>query len=200
MFARRSRRQGMSEPYQHTACDLIPSTYVSHETRVQRPLLHQSRGRYAWRLGPRTLRCRNVVLCVVRSALPGRHLAEQDAIHHCQGPSGRGWPLARPDRSEEEVLMAKFWRFITGLVLVGATVGAGLGAVVLGAAPAGRPPTRFPRSCRCAHCPSGPPAIRPNRSTGPTGPRPPRSTALKCGGGSSSPTRVLRPTRSATSR
>ena len=33
--------------------------------------------------------------------------------------------------------MAKFWRFITGLVLVGATVGAGLGAVVLGAAPAG---------------------------------------------------------------
>ena len=33
--------------------------------------------------------------------------------------------------------MAKFWRFITGLLLVGATVGAGLGAVVLGAAPAG---------------------------------------------------------------
>ena len=33
--------------------------------------------------------------------------------------------------------MAKFWRFITGLVLVGATVGAGLGALVLGGAPAG---------------------------------------------------------------
>ncbi len=33
--------------------------------------------------------------------------------------------------------MAKFGRFITGLVLVGATVGAGLGAVVLGGAPAG---------------------------------------------------------------
>ncbi|MGA2473970.1 MAG: hypothetical protein ABSG39_10810, partial [Acidimicrobiales bacterium] len=33
--------------------------------------------------------------------------------------------------------MAKFGRFVTGLVLVGATVGAGLGAVVLGAAPAG---------------------------------------------------------------
>ena len=33
--------------------------------------------------------------------------------------------------------MAKFGRFVTGLVLVGATVGAGLGAVVLDAAPAG---------------------------------------------------------------
>ena len=33
--------------------------------------------------------------------------------------------------------MAKFGRFVTGLVLVGATVGAGLGAVVLGAARAG---------------------------------------------------------------
>ena len=33
--------------------------------------------------------------------------------------------------------MKTFWRFVTGLIVVGATVGAGLGAVVLGAAPAG---------------------------------------------------------------
>ena len=45
----------------------------------------------------------------------------------------------KSDRSEEEVRMAKFRRFITGLVLVGATVGAGLGAVVLGGTAAGAP-------------------------------------------------------------